>query len=164
MFCNLAFLFCNGWAASQFVGQRLRSTDPPIKSPSEQQTSILMSFSKKTFFPQTVCCGVLSSKKKAGRDMLWPRSGACPPCVCLGSALAAPPNLVRPVCASCVYRVCVCVCVCVNRCSKEAFRFLTVITNRQGPGVCFRCLQPTKTHLLHSDMTRGRLCHVPAMC
>ena len=32
----------------------------------------------------------------------------------------------------------------------------------QGDGVCFRCLHPTKTHLLHSDMDWGRSIHVPA--
>ena len=44
--------------------------------------------------------------------------------------------------------------------------FQRVIHNmiqQQGAGVCLRCLQPTKTHLLHSDMTKGRLCHVPAL-
>ena len=47
---------------------------------------------------------------------------------------------------------CVCVCVCLS----------TSVSKRQGAGVCFRCLQPTQTHLLHSDMAKGRLCHVPA--
>ena len=28
--------------------------------------------------------------------------------------------------------------------------------------MCFRCLHPTKTHLLHSDMDWGRSIHVPA--
>ena len=36
------------------------------------------------------------------------------------------------------------------------------ICNQQGVGVRLRCLQPTKAHLLHSEMTKGRLCHVPA--
>ena len=29
-------------------------------------------------------------------------------------------------------------------------------------GVCFRCLQPTKTHLSHSDIVLGRQNYVPA--
>ena len=33
---------------------------------------------------------------------------------------------------------------------------------QQWDGVCFRCLHPTKTHLLHSDMDWGRSIHVPA--
>ena len=53
-----------------------------------------------------------------------------------------------------VSAVCVCVCVCQALFQRA----------KQGAGVCLRCLQPTKTHLLHSDMTKGRLCHVPAMC
>ena len=39
--------------------------------------------SRDAIFPQTVYCGVLSEDKKAGSDMLWPRSwslsGICPP-------------------------------------------------------------------------------------
>ena len=31
----------------------------------------------------------------------------------------------------------------------------------QGAGVCFRCLQPTKTHLLHSDIVLRRQNYVP---
>ena len=70
----------------------------------------------------------------------------------------------------CVSDVYVCVCVCVDhlyRC-KTSPRFLSgsVIvhdfTFMQGDGVCFRCLHPTKTHLLHNDMDWGRSIHVPA--
>ena len=32
----------------------------------------------------------------------------------------------------------------------------------QGAGVCFRCLQPMKTHLSHSDIVLGRQNYVPA--
>ena len=46
-------------------------------------------------------------------------------------------------------------CVC---CSS----YLIFIPYMQGDGVCFRCLHPTKTHLLHSDMDWGRSIHVPA--
>ena len=34
---------------------------------------------------------------------------------------------------------------------------------KQGAGVCFRCLQPTKTHLSHSDIVVGRQNYVPAI-
>ena len=33
---------------------------------------------------------------------------------------------------------------------------------KQGAGVCFRCLQPTKTHLSHGDIVLGRQNYVPA--
>ena len=41
-------------------------------------------------------------------------------------------------------------------------RFISSEFFKQGDGVCFRCLHPTKTHLLHSDMDWGRSIHVPA--
>ena len=34
------------------------------------------------------------------------------------------------------------------------------VKSLQGDGVCFRCLHPTKTHLLHSDMDWGRSIHL----
>ena len=47
------------------------------------------------------------------------------------------------------------VCVCVSTpVPKGAYT--------QGAGVCFRCLQPMKTHLSHSDIVLGRQNYVPA--
>ena len=69
-------------------------------------------------------------------------------------------------------RVCVCVCMCadhLHRCKTSFWLvdgsglfFLDFELCLQGDGVCFRCLHPTKTHLLHSDMDWGRSIHVPA--
>ena len=63
--------------------------------------------------PQTVYCGVLT-RKKVGRHMCWvcpwSLSVMWPPCVCLESALATPPN----VCAS-VRRCPPCARVCQRR-------------------------------------------------
>ena len=51
--------------------------------------------------PQTIYCGVLSWKKKASRDRLWPRarsmSAMCPPCVCFGRLQIL--SAMRPPCA-----------------------------------------------------------------
>ena len=41
-------------------------------------------------------------------------------------------------------------------------QFLNAEKKRQGAGVCFRCLQPTKTHLSQSDIVLGRQNYVPA--
>ena len=82
--------------------------------------------------------------------------------------------LVRRLCVSklCV-RKCVCVFVCVWTICTDV-KLLSVcfvllllgqhdfVLCMQGDGVCFRCLHPTKTHLLHSDMDWGRSIHVPA--
>ena len=64
-------------------------------------------------------------------------------------------------------------CVCVDhlhRCKTSFWLFRSFVfwfnnfffQFTQGDGVCFRCLHPTKTHLLHSDMDWGRSIHVPA--
>ena len=53
------------------------------------------------------------------------------------------------------------VCVCVSRYNKWYYPCQSFMSE-QGDGVCFRCLHPTKTHLLHSDMDWGRSIHVPA--
>ena len=61
------------------------------------------------FFPKQFTVGFSLRRQKAGRDMLWPRPGACPPCVRLCPplvrlvllALAAPPVLVRHLSALC---------------------------------------------------------------
>ena len=72
----------------------------------------LASCVSQTFFPKQFTVG-FSLRKKAGRDMPWPRprsvSAMCPPssafCARRVSTLAAPPNLVRLpcVCVLCAY-------------------------------------------------------------
>ena len=54
----------------------------------------------------------------------------------------------------CVYRL--------NRRKTSSLYSIILYYIWQGDGVCFRCLHPTKTHLLHSDMDWGRSIHVPA--
>ena len=56
--------------------------------------------------------------------------------------------------------VCVCVCVCAPCSHRDSFE---LFFTQQGAGVCFRCLQPTKTHLSHSDIVLGRQNYVPAI-
>ena len=58
--------------------------------------------------------------------------------------------------------VCVCVTLGIIGIPSDCFSFTVVFLVQQGAGVCFRCLQPTKTHLLHSDIVLGRQNYVPA--
>ena len=69
-------------------------------------------------------------------------------------------EVISPLACRCARaRVCVSVCVCVSPFfPKRQFLFLITIA---GGWSVLQCL--LKTHLLHSDMTKGRLCHVPAL-
>ena len=60
--------------------------------------------------------------------------------------------------------MCVRVCVTLGIIGilSDCFSFTVVFLVQQGAGVCFRCLQPTKTHLSHSDIVLGRQNYVPA--
>ena len=63
----------------------------------------------------------------------------------------------------CVYEsLYVCVTLGIIGILSDCFSFTVVFLVQQGAGVCFRCLQPTKTHLSHSDIVLGRQNYVPA--
>ena len=97
--------------------------------------SQLVWFKVFNFSPNSLLWGTLL-EKKAGRDMLWPRSwslsATCPPFVRLVSAVATPPNLVHHASTLCPPRrskPCPPCVVCLGRASKPCppcVRFVSV--------------------------------------